>query len=475
MAYGICRIAKLKNGGAIAASEKHTLRQRETPNADLSKENERFIGSFPAHEISTLELEVFARIGEQTIRKDAVLCVEILLTASPEYFRPDDQGRAGKWDAAQLSAWKQANHQWLSERFGDRIVRAELHLDEATPQIHAYLVPLDQKGKLNCKSIFGGREKLSKFQDSYAQAMAPLGLERGIKGSRATHTQVKEYYAAVVKDPDQSLTQAEIYHQLADRQQVLKENTELERTAKALVQQKEQLVQRIETLQLELRTQQQQALTWRTKYQALTNQLREIPLTQVAHELGLDPDPRDKHKWRRPVSGYPDRIINITGSKFYDFKELKGGGGAIDLVMQFERCDFADAVSWLKNHFGEAAALETITRQTEQVVTEKPDQPFIPPEPFEQNWQPVREYLTRSRKLPAAVVDELHREGLVYADESQNAVFIRRSFAGEVVGASLRGTAGKHNSFKGLAYGSRRSQRWFYRSQSIWGKCSRWC
>lgn len=457
MAYSICRIAKLKNGGAITASEKHTLRQRETPNADLTKENERFIGNPATPEISTLELEVFARIGEQKIRKDAVLCVEILLTASPEYFRPDEQGKAGKWDIEQLDAWKQANHQWLSQKFSDRIVRAELHLDEATPHIHAYLVPLDERGKLNCKSIFGGRAKLSQFQDSYAQAMAPLGLERGIKGSRATHTQVKEYYAAVVKEPDQSLTPAEIDHQLADRQRVLKENVELESTARALVQENEQLTQRLQTLHVELQTQQQQVVSWKEKYQAMTAQLREIPLTQVAHELGLDPDPKDKHKWRNQ-----DHILNIADSKFYDFKQMKGGGGAIDLVMQLERCRFTDAVSWLKDRFGEAPVLQTMTRQIEQVVAEKPRQPFVAPEPQEENWQPVKAYLTRSRKIPTTVVDELHQQGLVYADQSQNAVFLRRSWEGEVVGASLRGTAGKHNSFKGLAYGTRRSQGWFY-------------
>ncbi len=59
-------------------------------------------------------------------------------------------------------------HQWLDDQYGDRIVRAELHLDEATPHIHAYLVPLDERGKLNCRGLFGGRAKLSKFQDSYA-------------------------------------------------------------------------------------------------------------------------------------------------------------------------------------------------------------------------------------------------------------------------------------------------------------------
>jgi Plasmid recombination enzyme/Toprim-like/Protein of unknown function (DUF3991) len=459
MAYCICRIAKLKSGGAITASEQHTLRTRETPNADLSQENERFIGNHPIHSPIPLEQEVFERIGEQPkkIRSDAVLCVEMMLTASPEYFRPDDQGRAGKWNAEQLEQWKQANYKWLNETYGDKIVRAELHLDESTPHIHAYLVPLDQNNKLNCKSYFGGRQKLREFQDSYAEAMSSLNLERGIKGSRATHTQVKDYYAAVVKEPDEDLTLDEIQHQLADRKIVLKQNADLERTAKSLVQNNEQLEQQLKQQQTQLEEYRQESLSWRDKYQALTVQLREIPLTQVAHELGLDPDPKDKHKWRNEQS-----VVNITGQKFYDFKEMKGGGGAIDLVIYVERCKFGEAVHWLKDRFGEAAALETITQQTRLTIEEKPRQPFIAPVQDETFWPSVKGYLTKMRMLPAAQIDELHKQGLIYADENQNAVFLRRSLEGEVMGASLRGTVGKSNSFKGLSPGTRRSQGWLY-------------
>nr|WP_277880482.1 DUF3991 domain-containing protein [Leptolyngbya sp. FACHB-1624] len=55
-------------------------------------------------------------------------------------------------------------------------------------------------------------------------------------------------------------------------------------------------------------------------------------------------------------------------------------------------------------------------------------------------------YLTQTRKLPAAIVDQLHESGLIYADENQNAVFLRRSLSvedsiePEVTGAALRGT-----------------------------------
>ena len=201
MPHAIARIAKL-NAGNINSSAIHTRRDRKTPNANPEIDNIRLIGEGDCQSLSET---VRQRIGEQTIRQNAVLCVEMLLTASPEYFRPHEPDKAGFYEAEKLEDWQQAVRKWLDNEYGDRIVRAELHLDESTPHIHAYLVPLDERGKLNCRGIFGGRQKLSQFQDSYASAMSPLGLERGIKGNRARHTKVKQYYAAVNKSPDSTL------------------------------------------------------------------------------------------------------------------------------------------------------------------------------------------------------------------------------------------------------------------------------
>ena len=456
MPHAIARIAKLK-GGNIGASEQHTKRERETPNANPEVTNIRFIGQPETPDSSDLETQVRQRIGEQTIRKNAVLCVEMLLTASPEYFRPDDPSHAGYYHLERLEDFQQAVHKWLVEKYGDRIIRAELHLDEATPHIHAYLVPLDEKGKLNCRGLFGGRQKLSQFQDSYAEAMAPLGLERGIRGSRATHTAVKEYYAAVTKSPDLALDAATIHHQLADRQRTIKEKEALERTAKALDREKEALQQRLLNLETEVHTFRQSAQHWKTKYTELANQVRDLSLEQVAHELGLDPDPKDRHKWR-----HENHIINITGSKFYDWQHLKGGGGAIDLVMHVNGCDFKQAVAWLNDRLGEGATLTAATYKTREIIQTEPVPQFTPPVKQESQWQSVKKYLTRDRRLPSSLVDSLHQQGLVYADDKQNAVFIRRSLESEITGATLRGTAGADNTFKGLAIGSKRNAGWFY-------------
>lgn len=460
MPHAIARIAKLKSGN-IGASEQHTKRARETPNANPEIDNIRFIGQVDTAWGQNLETLVRERIGEQTIRKNAVLCVEMLLTASPKYFRPDDPSQAGYYQPQRLENFQQAVHKWLDEEYGDRIVRAELHLDEATPHVHAYLVPLDERGKLNCRGLFGGRQKLSQFQDSYAEAMSPLGLERGIKGSRAKHTAIKEYYAAVTKSPDLTLDMKTIQHQLADRQRAIKEKEQALITAKLLSRDKEELQQRLQKAEIKIKTQARELTNWKIRYADIANKVRDLPLKDVVYELGLEPDPKDQHKWQNE-----HHIINITGSKFYDWKHLKGGGGAVDLVMHVNECDYKQAVAWLNDSFGEGATLEAVTYKAREIIQTELIPQFTPPVIEESKWQAVRKYLTRTRLLPSGLVDSLHEQGLVYADIQQNAVFLRRSIDNEqITGASLRGTVGDNNTFKGLAKGTKRNQGWFYFQQ----------
>ena len=460
MPHAIARIAKLKSGN-VGASGLHTGRVRQTPNANPEITNIRFIGEPDSPLLPSLETIVRDRIGDQTIRKNGVLCVEMLLTASPEYFRPDDPSRAGYYEPEKLADFRTAVHSWLDNEYGDRIVRAELHLDESTPHIHAYFVPLDERGKLNCRGIFGGRQKLSQFQDSYANALSPLGLERGIKGSKAKHTKIQHYYAAINSSPDQTLDRASIEYQLADRNRAIKDKEQALVTAKLLARDKEELQQRLSKAELKLKAQSQEITNLRKQNAELANKVRDLPLADVAHELGLCEDPKDRHKWQSA-----DHTINITGSKFYDWKQMKGSGGAIDLVMHVNEYNYKQSVAWLSERFGESATIEAVTYKTKEIIKHEPVPEFTPPVPDKEKWQAVRKYLTRTRKLPSRLIDLLHEQGLVYADQNQNAVFIRRSIESEkITGASLRGTSGENNKFKGLAKGSKRSQGWFYFEQ----------
>ncbi len=198
MSYAICRIIKLKKSN-LAGSDTHVSRTRPTLNANpsITPQNKSLIFTDDRSPLQDLVAAKIALTHQGAVRSNAVHAVELLLSASPGYFRPNKPTEYGAYDPVQVDAWAQHNIEWLKQEYGDRIVRAILHLDEATPHIHAYLVPIDAKGQLNCRGIFGERKNMFALQDSYAAAMAPLELERGKKGSKAEHTSVREYYTAV--------------------------------------------------------------------------------------------------------------------------------------------------------------------------------------------------------------------------------------------------------------------------------------
>lgn len=119
MAYGICRIKKLK-GGSVNGSSQHVERKRDTPNADPEKQHIRIIGEPDTTNSPDLEALVRQRIGDQRVRKNAVLAVEFLLTASPEYFRPDDPAKPGHYEPQRLQDFQQKTCEWLTNKYGDR-------------------------------------------------------------------------------------------------------------------------------------------------------------------------------------------------------------------------------------------------------------------------------------------------------------------------------------------------------------------
>jgi hypothetical protein len=450
MSYAIARLKKLKRGN-ISGSASHTARERETPNADPTQKNIRFIGSLDPEE--RLEDLVLAKIAEneqrRKIRTDAVYCVELLLSASPSYFRPDCPTNAGYYEPQKLDDWVEATHQWLADEYGNRIVRAELHLDEATPHIHAYFVPLDDQGQLRCNHFFDGRQKIHEFQDSYYQTMQLIGLERGIKGSKAQHQDIKDFYRIVEEGRDLEVDELSVEHlkaKAADRDRANQRKQEMEATAKALALENEQLRRQI--AQLEQDNQSIKKLTeWST----------DLALDDVAWELGL---------WRKGNEWVGrNHIINIDASKFSDLAPGSHfeGNHAIDLVKHVNQCNQTTAIAWIGERFGEVgakrAAIAHAQKVTADIIQTQPVPQFAPPIEDKKQWQQVEHYLTQKRGIPSDCVQMLHNQGLVYADSKANVVFVMRDLEGNTKGAFLEGTT---NKFSGYELGTVRRDSWFY-------------
>ena len=187
MAYAIMRAKKLANMGSVAASMQHCYRERETHNADQERTPDN------QHLVAKSTDEAMGKLRDllpEKRRKDAVLAVEYVMTASPEWFATATP--------EQEKALFQRSLQWLADKYGaDRIVTASIHRDEATPHLSAFVVPLTQDKRLSAKEFIGSRDKMRADQSTYAACVADLGLERGIEGSKAIHQTIQQHYAAV--------------------------------------------------------------------------------------------------------------------------------------------------------------------------------------------------------------------------------------------------------------------------------------
>jgi hypothetical protein len=201
VAYAILRAKKLKTAGSVAASLQHNFRERETPNADAQRtpENEHH------HSVSADQAMGLLRSRLPTQhRKDAVLAVEYVMTASPAWFEratPELQ-----------HAFFERSLAWLRDKYGvENVIAATVQRDEKTPHLSAFVVPRTPDGRLSAKDFIGNRDKMRADQTSFAELVRDLGLERGIPGSRATHQRVAQHYAQISRtEPLPTITEVDL-------------------------------------------------------------------------------------------------------------------------------------------------------------------------------------------------------------------------------------------------------------------------
>lgn len=84
-------------------------------------------------------------------RKDSVRVVEVLITATPEFFK-------GK-KKSEIRAYFQTALEFI-EKYQDAktILSAVVHMDEKTPHMHLSFVPITQDGRLCAKEILGNKK-----------------------------------------------------------------------------------------------------------------------------------------------------------------------------------------------------------------------------------------------------------------------------------------------------------------------------
>ena len=112
------------------------------------------------------------------IRSDANLGTSMVFTLPDELAHDDEQA---------LDAWTQATMDWIRDNAPGELAYAVMHRDEpaARAHIHAMMLPMDEKGTVNYKHHYGRKDLFEDLQDSYTDALLPLGVTPNSPETRA--------------------------------------------------------------------------------------------------------------------------------------------------------------------------------------------------------------------------------------------------------------------------------------------------
>lgn len=221
MSFAVLRAAK-RGAGGLGAATTHNLDRLDLPNIDpeLTHLNRCLQGSRDILEAVQNRLNATGI----TPRKNACLAVEFVVSASPEFYqfkKDDNKKQLGLktllGNSQPLRDYEQATIDWFNQRYGrENVVAVNRHLDEKTPHLHIFVVPMvtkevsltrqrkdrplkkrrtERKLILSATQVMGGPKDMAAMQTDFAVSVAHLGLSRGIAGTGAKHTTTKQYSA----------------------------------------------------------------------------------------------------------------------------------------------------------------------------------------------------------------------------------------------------------------------------------------
>lgn len=249
MSYQVIHVQKLK-GSAIGGVEIHSEREREgvshtNPDIDWSKTEQNYQLHEPAlHARGTYARRIDDRLREAGIarvRKDAVKLCGVVISSDREFF--------AQLSAEQQREFFQRSYDFMVARYGKaNILSAVVHMDETTPHMHLYLVPITQDNRLCCKEIFDKRGLAALHDEFYREVGKVYGLERGEgadKGKRREHfdtQEFKSYTAAIEKQQERLVEARQALSEIQGSVNALRQNKNgLEREITALTAKREKL------------------------------------------------------------------------------------------------------------------------------------------------------------------------------------------------------------------------------------------
>lgn len=204
MASAFVSVEKAKGAKITKLYEHNVLREGDNIDHSLSHLNKELV-LLPENETyRTMVNKEKERIQEEQtmkyIRSDAVEGIEAIFNVPDELETEFD-----------YEQWGEKSKQWLFDVFGEQNVKHmimhydEPHIDHKNPEnsrknihIHAFIVPIDEKGKLNCKAFLDGPGSTGKLQRNYYNEVGKnLGLNPPMEKSPRYKPRMSNFYSVL--------------------------------------------------------------------------------------------------------------------------------------------------------------------------------------------------------------------------------------------------------------------------------------
>jgi len=210
MSNNIFRFSRGLQRAQITASAEHNFRLRDQHNIDKSRSHQNMVlvndlgaDLTKGQDLQEKLTDYYKKLGIKE-RKDNVLMMEFIVSASPDFFKGKKLGEVKDWADKQT--------EFFRKKFGDQLKIGVLHLDEKTPHIH-FMISTEHKTTKQYKNRYGAKEveswSLNAFRydrkflidlhTEHAKHNIELGLKRGVRGSMREHKSLKEFYKVVNK------------------------------------------------------------------------------------------------------------------------------------------------------------------------------------------------------------------------------------------------------------------------------------
>jgi hypothetical protein len=218
--FEIFRSEKLSKLSDVSKALSHDLRLRDTQNANPNLYEMNIYSSKDKASVIN-KIESLIAGCDEIAKEDPVFCIQYFVGASPEKKEDPNFNWSQFFDDALNS---------LKEKHGaENVVFSAIHYDETTPHMTVYVVPVvnvpastrkrnvitgrDDNGnpiretkeftqkavrRLSAAHWLDGSKKTSALQDWFHDNVGiKHGLDRGVRGSEAKHTRIKQFYSEI--------------------------------------------------------------------------------------------------------------------------------------------------------------------------------------------------------------------------------------------------------------------------------------